>query len=62
MNPIEEHFRYLTRRQFFHGVGLGVGSLALSSLLADETNASQARVQVHPPLPGLPHLRHVRNG
>ena len=40
MNPLEEYFRNLTRRQFFHGAGLGIGSLALSSLLADEANAS----------------------
>jgi hypothetical protein len=56
MNRLDELFRNLTRRQFFHGAGLGIGSLALSSLLADETNGSDSRIQVHPPLPELPHF------
>ena len=56
MNPIDIHFQNLNRRQFFHGAGLGVGSLALSALLNDDANASQANSAVHPPLPGLPHF------
>tara|TARA_R110002049_G_scaffold27321_3_gene94444 strand:+ start:94150 stop:95616 length:1467 start_codon:yes stop_codon:yes gene_type:complete len=55
MNPIQHYLRDVNRRQFFQGAGLGVGSLALSSLLSDEAAASTTTA-VHPPLPGLPHF------
>jgi len=60
MSPVENYLWNLNRRQFFQGAGLGIGSLALSSLLAEEALAIDARVapaeMVHPPLAGLPHF------
>ncbi|TWU01428.1 DUF1501 domain-containing protein [Neorhodopirellula pilleata] len=55
MNPIIEYQNHLTRRQFFAGAGLGIGSVALAALSQQEISAA-AIDRVHPPLPGLPHF------
>ncbi len=60
MHPALQYHRLATRRQFFGGVGLSVGGLALSSLLESDASASSDELakgqMVHPPLPGLPHF------
>ena len=59
MNPALDYLRHLTRRQFFSGSGLALGSVALSCLAG---RASAARpnnpldARVHPPLAGFPHF------
>jgi Protein of unknown function (DUF1501) len=61
MNPYQELELNQTRRQFFAGSGLRLGSLALATLMpasqtlyaADETNPAAL---MNPPLPGLPHF------
>jgi hypothetical protein len=50
MNPLTDHAAHLTRRHFFGKTGLGIGSLALGSLLEREGFADQL-----PEIPGLPH-------
>lgn len=61
MHPIDQYVRQQNRRQFFTGAGLGVGGIALGSLLASESSAAPnagplAQQPVHPSLPGLPHF------
>ncbi len=58
MHPLIQQNLLATRRQFFNGVGLSVGGLALSGLLESEASGASAAVgeRVHPPLPGLPHF------
>ena len=56
MNPLEQHFRQANRRQFFYGAGLGIGSLALASLMADNSCADSLSGRIHPPLSGMPHF------
>lgn len=61
MNPINQYLQNLNRRQFFAGAGLGIGSVALGSLLSSESIAAPSinpggQPQVHPALPGLPHF------
>ncbi len=57
MSPALDYLRHLTRRQFFSGSGLALGSVALSCLAG---RASAARpnnpldARVHPPLAGFP--------
>lgn len=55
MQPLFEYCQRLHRRQFFSGVGLNVGALALAGLMGESTSA--ASEQVYPPLPGLPHFQ-----
>lgn len=55
MQPAIEYHRNVTRRQFFNGVGLSVGGLALAGLLESESSASEIP-RANPPLPGLPHF------
>ena len=55
-HPLTDFHSNLTRRQFFAGAGLGVGSVALGSLLAREASAVSQSKSVHPPLPNLPHF------
>lgn len=49
MNPLTDHTAHLTRRHFFGKSGLGIGSLALGSLLEQEGLANQL-----PEISGLP--------
>lgn len=59
MKPAIEFHRLANRRQFFNGVGLSVGGLALSGLLQADTPqepTTRADQRVHPPLPGYPHF------
>ncbi len=55
MHPLLHQQMLATRRQFFSGVGLSVGGLALSTLLPSHASASTT-TRVHPPLAGLPHF------
>src|SRR5215472_16465745 len=64
MDPLFDHQRLLTRRQFFGGAGLRVGGVALGLLMgsaaARRAQAALADLNagspVHPALPGLPHF------
>ena len=56
MNPILEHHRLLTRRQFFGRTATGIGAAALASLLNPELFAGQTKTKT--PSPGLPELPH----
>jgi hypothetical protein len=49
MNPLIDHRRLSTRRQFFGRAG--IGATALASLMSDDARASE-----HGGLPGLPHF------
>jgi hypothetical protein len=60
MHPILEYDRYLSRRQFFLGNGIRLGSLALASLgmnrpLKAEA-ASMVSTEMNPPREGIPHF------
>lgn len=55
MQPTLDDVRLATRRQFLQSSGLGIGGIALSSLL-QETGLGGNSDQVHPALPGLPHF------
>ncbi|MGC8639162.1 MAG: DUF1501 domain-containing protein, partial [Isosphaeraceae bacterium] len=66
MDPIREQFEMMTRRHFFgRTAGLGLGSMALASLLAEDGRAAALADQSKPVakigtavggLPGLPHF------
>jgi len=57
MNPLLEHQRLATRRQFFGQSGLRLGGLALSWLMSQErAGAVVAGGPAHPGLPGFPHF------
>ena len=56
MSPIQSYLHHLNRRRFFRGAGLSIGSLALSSMMADREAAADDVTAVHPPLSGLPHF------
>jgi hypothetical protein len=60
MHPIIEAQQLETRRQFFQGAGLKVGSLTLAGLLSGRfvAGADQTRStgRFYPALPGLPHF------
>ena len=55
MNPINEYLQAFSRRQFFRGSGLALGSVALQMLSAD-VNATTKTERVHPAIPGFPHF------
>jgi hypothetical protein len=42
MDPLVDHFQDLTRRELLRQTGMGIGSIALGSLLSGETNAAGA--------------------
>ncbi|MFT7642146.1 MAG: hypothetical protein ACI9G1_003903, partial [Pirellulaceae bacterium] len=46
----------LKRRAFLSSAGIGLGSLALSSLVGKDTSAADSSKSLYPPLPGLPHF------
>ena len=50
MNPLQKHCLEITRRHFFRGCGVGVGKLALASLLTD----AFTRVAGAAPAPAMP--------
>lgn len=64
MDPIREQIEMMTRRHFFgRTTGIGLGSVALASLLAEAGHAGRTADQVKPGagvttggLPGLPHF------
>lgn len=62
MNPFFEHELLRTRRQFFQGVGLRAGGIALGMLLSESAARAAspaetaAQDRIHPPLPGFPHF------
>ena len=58
MDPALEYHYLQSRRQFFQGAGLKVGSIALAQLLARRGLAASppAGRDIHPSLPGLPHF------
>jgi uncharacterized protein (DUF1501 family) len=57
MNLYEEYLKYRTRRQFFRDCGLGVGALALASLLDEGVLAAPASGKACDPLaPKKPHF------
>ena len=54
MTPLTTHLHQQSRRQFFATSGLGLGSVALSSLLQNDALGKSSRT--FPGLPGLPHF------
>ena len=58
MNPALEYHQLQSRRRFFQGAGLKVGSIALAQLLGRKALAARPPVagDVHPALTGLPHF------
>jgi hypothetical protein len=57
MNPLHNLALQQTRRQFFGGLGIRAGNLALASMLGNELMAKGAASnQVMPPLPDMPHF------
>ena len=56
MDPFLEFHQQQTRRQFFGQVGLRAGNIALAGMLGSQFAQGAAALQVHAPLPGLPHF------
>ena len=63
MGPIHEQIEWMTRRHFFGRAGLGLGTAALSTLLAENaraeatpTGGSNVSATLTGGLPGLPHF------
>ena len=63
MDPIREHIQWMTRRHFFGRTGLGLGTAALSTLLAEHARSDTSPAGSLTPgtttaagLPGLPHF------
>jgi len=59
MNPAFEYHQLQNRRQFFQGVGLKLGGLALAQIAGQRALAaskSDVNEDVHPALPGFPHF------
>src|SRR5262249_44481233 len=57
MNPHDQTLLWQTRRHFFKECGLGLGKIALASLLADgQLRASDARRIANPLAPKRPHF------
>jgi hypothetical protein len=63
MGPIHEQIEWMTRRHFFGRAGLGLGTAALSTLLAENaraeatpTGGSSVSAALTGGLPGLPHF------
>ncbi|HAC91639.1 MAG TPA: sulfatase [Planctomycetaceae bacterium] len=61
MDPRDQYNQWLTRRQFFCGSGLRLGSLALASMgssafLQSSAGAAEAPPAMNPALPGFPHF------
>jgi hypothetical protein len=58
MGPIVDRINQLTRRHFFGRAGIGLGTAALASLLAQEQDQGQARAADASAVGGLPGLPH----
>ncbi|MXW35916.1 MAG: sulfatase, partial [Chloroflexi bacterium] len=56
MHPVKEAIQAETRRQFFGKVAMGVGGLALSSLMAEDAFAAPQDAASFGGLPSLPHF------
>jgi uncharacterized protein DUF1501 len=56
MNPSDEAKLQLTRRHFFGLNAAGIGSAALSGLLARDLGATDTEGKPYPGLPGIPHM------
>ena len=50
------HLLHQTRRHFLGGAGLGLGSIALGSMLHDDTRAATLERTADPLLPRQPHF------
>ncbi len=57
MNPDSQHIIEQTRRHFFSQCGIGVGSLALSTLLNRESDAAPTQAIENPLAPRDPHFQ-----
>ena len=55
MDLIQEHIRAMTRRHFFGRCALGLGTVALASLLPERSKAAEG-ISATGGLPGLPHF------
>src|SRR6266404_6313925 len=57
MNPYSEHLRAITRRHFFRNCGVGLGSVALASVLNERLFAAASLAPANNPLaPKPPHF------
>ncbi len=56
MNPIEEHFRNVTRRTFLKRSGVGLGAVALGSLLTESLFGAAAGKGANPLAARAPHF------
>jgi hypothetical protein len=58
MNLPLEHLKAITRRQFFGRAGMGVGAIALASMMAEDGRAMASQVidEANPMLPRAPHF------
>jgi hypothetical protein len=57
MNPLAAYLQTQSRRQFLHGSGIGLGAIALRSLLESTVSASSPDLAASNPLaPRLPHF------
>ncbi len=56
MNPIDQYAQNLNRRQFFGRSSVGLGSVALASLMSEDTAAASLGSQRTGGLPGIPHF------
>ena len=62
MNHCERHLRNITRRHFFRGTGLGIGTIALASLLNGDAQAVHTASSADPLAPKPPHFApRIRN-
>ncbi|WP_166819706.1 DUF1501 domain-containing protein [Thalassoroseus pseudoceratinae] len=56
MNPLQEHFRNITRREILGWGGYGLGTAALATLLSDRSAVADSSLNRNA-LPGLPHFK-----
>src|SRR5687767_8627174 len=57
MHPLNEQLQSITRREFFKRSGFSVGTIALASLLSEESAASEAKRTVDPLMARRPHFK-----
>src|SRR4051794_4222186 len=56
MNPYSEHLRAITRRHFFKNCGIGLGTVALASLINENLFAGESAAPPNPLAPKAPHF------
>lgn len=56
MKPLEQFLTLESRRQFFRSSALGLGSVALSTLLQDDVSLATPQTSISPGQPGVPHF------